>query len=89
MDGARIITTLMGKDQLSNARVYRDLGDREAARFTEQSQIASILEDTVSGVGQRTPRSSSPQHSVRGRLTEREHDIGEADDPTHLRQGDW
>jgi hypothetical protein len=60
MDGARIITTLMCEDQLFKARIYRDLGDRDAGQFTEQSRIASILEDTVSGVGQRTPRSSSP-----------------------------
>lgn len=75
MDGARI-TTLMREDHRSKARVYRSLGVSDAAQFTEQSQTASILEDTVLGVGQHTPISYSPQHSVRGRLTEGEHDNG-------------
>jgi hypothetical protein len=72
MAGA-LITTLMREDHLSKASVYRYLGVGDATQFTSYSQTASILEYTFLGVGQKTPLSYSPQHSVRGRLPEGEH----------------
>jgi hypothetical protein len=48
----------------------------QGCRSVHNSQTASIPEYTVLGLGKNTPRSSSPHHSVRGRLTEGEHDNG-------------